>query len=89
MEKDGEFFLKKPNIILMMVDQMRYDCIGANGNEIISTPNLDMMVRDGYNFKNAYTAVPTCIASRAALMTGLAQKHHGRNLLTGDIKQNA
>lgn len=62
----------------MMVDQMRYDCICANGNEIISTPNLDMMVRDGYNFKNAYTAVPTCIASRAALMTGLAQKHHGR-----------
>ena len=57
---------------------MRYDCIGANGNEIISTPNLDMMVRDGYNFKNAYTAVPTCIASRAALMTGLAQKQQGR-----------
>ncbi|MBQ6820201.1 MAG: arylsulfatase [Clostridium sp.] len=62
----------------MMVDQMRYDCLGANGNELISTPNLDMMANLGYNFENAYTAVPSCIASRAALMTGLSQKNHGR-----------
>lgn len=70
--------MDKPNVILIMVDQMRYDCIGVNGNEVISTPNLDMMATQGYNFTNAYTAVPTCIASRAALMTGLSQKHHGR-----------
>lgn len=70
--------MDKPNVILMMVDQMRYDCIGANGNEVISTPNLDMMANTGYNFDNAYTAVPTCIASRAALLTGLSQKNHGR-----------
>lgn len=70
--------MNKPNVILMMVDQMRYDCLGINGNEFISTPNLDMMASLGHNFKNAYTAVPTCIASRAALMTGLSQKNHGR-----------
>lgn len=69
---------EKPNIILIMVDQMRYDCLGANGNPIISTPNLDMMAKQGYNFENAYTAVPSCIASRAALMTGLKQENHGR-----------
>ncbi|BCA84564.1 arylsulfatase [Enterococcus saigonensis] len=57
---------------------MRFDALGANGNSIISTPNLDMMAEQGYNFENAYTAVPSCIPSRAALMTGLSQAHHGR-----------
>lgn len=69
---------KKPNIILMVVDQMRYDALGANGNPIISTPNLDMMAEQGHNFQQAYAAVPSCIPSRAALMTGLSQKNHGR-----------
>lgn len=70
--------MSNPNIILIMVDQMRYDCVGVNGNDIISTPNIDMMANQGYNFENAYTAVPTCIPSRAALLTGLSQKNHGR-----------
>lgn len=70
--------MKKPNIILMVVDQMRYDALGANGNPIISTPNLDMMAERGHNFSQAYAAVPSCIPSRAALMTGLSQENHGR-----------
>lgn len=68
----------KPNIVLMMVDQMRGDCLGVNENEFIETPNLDMMATEGYNFENAYTAVPSCIASRAAILTGMSQKSHGR-----------
>lgn len=68
----------KPNIVLIMVDQMRGDCLGANGNDFIETPNLDMMATEGYNFENAYTAVPSCIASRAALLTGMSQRSHGR-----------
>lgn len=67
-----------PNIVLIMVDQMRGDCLGVNGNEFIETPNLDMMATEGYNFENAYTAVPSCIASRAAILTGMSQKSHGR-----------
>lgn len=68
----------KPNVVLMMVDQMRGDCLGVNGNEFIETPNLDMMATQGYNFENAYTAVPSCIAARAAVLTGMSQKSHGR-----------
>ncbi|MEG0238203.1 MAG: arylsulfatase [Clostridium sp.] len=68
----------KPNIILMMVDQMRNDCISVNGNDNIETPNLNMLSKFGYNFKKAYTAVPSCIASRAAVITGMKQKNHGR-----------
>lgn len=70
--------MDRPNIILIMVDQMRGDFLGINGNDTIDTPNLDMMGRRGYNFKNAYSAVPSCIASRAALMTGMNQRNHGR-----------
>ncbi|WP_447411367.1 arylsulfatase [Clostridium perfringens] len=68
----------KPNIVLIMVDQMRGDCLGVNGNEFIETTNLDMMATEGYNFENAYTAVPSCIASRTSILTGMSQKSHGR-----------
>lgn len=68
----------KPNIILIMVDQMRGDCLGINGHPDIETPNLDMMAKQGYNFKNAYAAVPSCIAARASVLTGMAPKNHGR-----------
>ena len=68
----------KPNIVLIVVDQMRSDCMGIVGNPIIETPYLDTLASQGGLFTSAYSAVPTCIAARAALMTGLSQKTHGR-----------
>lgn len=68
----------KKNVVVLMVDQMRADCLGYDGNTKISTPNLNMLAHEGAMFKNAYTAVPSCIASRAAFMTGLKQENHGR-----------
>ena len=68
----------KPNIVLIVTDQMRSDCLGAAGNPVIETPYLDTLAVQGAMFNNAYTAVPSCIAARAALMTGLSQKSHGR-----------
>lgn len=50
--------MKKPNIVLMVVDQMRFDALGANGNPVISTPNLDMMAQQGtslYRRSNLYS----------------------------------
>ncbi|UJF15346.1 arylsulfatase [Jeotgalibaca sp. MA1X17-3] len=69
---------KKRNVVLIMVDQLRFDCIGINGNSMISTPNLNMLAAEGYNFSNAYSATPTCIPARAALLTGLKQENHKR-----------
>ena len=68
----------KPNIVLICVDQMRRDCVGANGNPHIETPTLDTMKKRGCTFINAYSAVPSCIPARAALLTGLSQESHGR-----------
>lgn len=57
---------------------MRADCLGIAGHPDVKTPYLDSIASDGVRFENAYTAVPSCIAARCGLMTGLSQKHHGR-----------
>lgn len=68
----------RPNIVLITVDQMRRDCMGAAGHPHVETPNLDAMCRQGVRFTNAYTATPSCIAARCALLTGMSQSRHGR-----------
>ena len=65
--------MKQPNIILIMADQFRYDAIGAHGNSIVSTPTLNQFVAQGCDFRQAYSATPTCIPARASLMSGLSQ----------------
>lgn len=69
---------RQRNILLIVVDQWRNDCLGIAGHPVIQTPHLDNLARQGTVFTRAYSAVPTCIAARAALLTGLAQQHHGR-----------
>ena len=60
-----------PNVILIISDQFRWDCLGANGrNPVGVTPNLDRMAREGTNFTNAVTTQPVCTPSRACLFTG-------------------
>lgn len=64
--------------MLITVDQMRRDCMSAAGHPVVETPNLDMMCHLGHRFTHAYSAVPTCIPARAALLTGMSQQRHGR-----------
>lgn len=68
----------KPNLLLITVDQMRYDCLSVMGHPIVETPNLDRLARTGVLFRNAYSATPTCIPARAAIFTGMSQRSHGR-----------
>lgn len=70
--------MDKINIVLITTDQMRRDCVGAYGHEFVETPTLDMMKKNGVMFTRAVSAVPTCIASRAAILTGMSQKSHKR-----------
>lgn len=69
---------EKPNVLLIVVDEMRGDCIGAAGHPDVKTPYLDTLLSKGVYFPNAYSTCPSCIAARAALHTGLSQKSHGR-----------
>ena len=67
-----------PNVVLIMVDQMRGDCLSCLNHPAVETPWLDHLARKGVTMTRAYSNVPSCIAARAALMTGLKQEHHGR-----------
>lgn len=67
-----------PNIVIIMADQWRGDCLSALGHPIVETPYLDKMTTEGITFTNAYSTTPTCIAARAALFTGLKPRSHGR-----------
>ncbi|MBF0787003.1 MULTISPECIES: arylsulfatase [unclassified Streptococcus] len=70
---------KRPNVMLIVVDQMRADALAYNNiHSLVSTPTLDMMAAQGYNFENAYSPVPSCVPARVALLTGLDQDHSGR-----------
>jgi arylsulfatase len=66
-----------PNILLLMSDQHRGDCVGADGNAAIHTPHLDSLARGGIHFPNAFSSTPTCTPARAALLTGMSPWNHG------------
>ena len=67
----------KPNIIMVMCDQMRFDRFGAMGNELVKTPNIDALSREGLLFKNAYCPSPVCTPSRASVKTGIFPPGNG------------
>lgn len=69
---------KKPNIILLMCDQFRGDCLSFAHHPDVKTPYLDSLAADGVYFEHAYSATPSCIPARAALLTGRSQTGHGR-----------
>lgn len=69
---------QRPNIILLMADQMRADCLGIAGHPDVKTPFLDSLAADGVRYDNAYSACPTCVPARATLYTGMSQRKTGR-----------
>jgi arylsulfatase A-like enzyme len=68
----------QPNLVLILADQLRGDCLGVAGHPVVATPNLDMLAHRGTWFSSAYSTVPSCIAARASLFTGLSASSHGR-----------
>jgi arylsulfatase A-like enzyme len=60
----------RPNVVFLLADDQRPDTIHALGNDLIHTPSLDRLVREGTTFTRAITAIPICVASRAEIMTG-------------------
>lgn len=70
--------MQKPNILLIMCDQYRGDALSFQHHPDVKTPYLDTLAAQGVCFENAYSACPSCIPARAALLTGRSQKAHGR-----------
>tara|TARA_R100000027_G_scaffold61554_5_gene53036 strand:- start:53018 stop:54496 length:1479 start_codon:yes stop_codon:yes gene_type:complete len=66
-----------PNIVLIMTDQQRWDTIRAWGHSWMHTPNMDRLARNGVSFRSAYVPAATCVASRAAMFTGMFAHNTG------------
>lgn len=67
----------RPHIVLITLDQWRYDAAGFAGNDVVRTPHLDGLAGDGLVFDAAYTSSPLCIPARASLMLGQFGSHFG------------
>lgn len=68
---------RKPNIIIINVDDMGWKDVGFMGSKYYETPNIDKLSKEGTVFTNAYAASANCAPSRACLMTGLWTPRHG------------
>lgn len=68
---------KQPHILLIMSDQQRWDSLGCNGADWVSTPHLDQLAAQGSLFANCYANNPICTPARASLMTGHELPGHG------------
>jgi len=75
----------QPNIIFILTDDQRWDALGYAGNDIIHTPEMDKLAKDGVYFKNALVTTPICSASRASIFTGLYERTHKYTFQTSDI----
>ncbi len=69
--------MSRKNIVFIVTDQLRYDALGVNGNEVCRTPNLDALAAEGCNFDHAYTTCPLCSPARASILTGRLPHRHG------------
>ena len=61
----------RPNIVLVITDQQRYDTIAALGHPYVDTPNLDRLVREGVSFDQCHVTAASCVPARASLFNGL------------------
>jgi arylsulfatase A len=65
----------RPNVILILADDLGYGDLGCFGQGLIRTPNIDRLAAEGVRFRQAYAGATVCAPSRCALMTGLHNGH--------------
>ena len=68
---------QRPNIVVVLVDDLRWDELGCSGHPFVQTPNIDRIASEGVRFRNAFCTTPLCSPVRACLLTGLHTHHHG------------
>lgn len=68
---------KRPNLIYLFADQLRYQACGFAGDPFAQTPNMDRLANQGISFVNATSCSPVCAPYRASLLTGKYQSSHG------------
>lgn len=74
----------RPNILLIVADQMRGSALGIAGNPDVQTPHLDRLGREGVVFRRTYANVPVCCPARAILLTGTYP--HVNGMVANDLR---
>ena len=67
----------RPNIVVVLVDDLRWDGTGATSHPFVDTPNIDRLASEGVVFRNAFVTTPLCSPSRASFLTGRYARSHG------------
>lgn len=78
---------EKPNIILIMADDLGYGDLGSYGNTLIQTPNIDRLAQEGMKFTQFYANGPVCSPTRAAVLTGQYPSRVGFRWVCGNGTQ--
>ena len=68
---------QRPNLLLVVTDDQRFDQMSCAGHAILETPVMDRLARDGVRFTNAFVTTSICAASRATFFTGREERNHG------------
>ena len=68
--------MNRPNILVILTDQQRHDCLGFAGQNQLKTPHLDALATDGVHFANTFCTFPVCTPSRYSLLSGLPVRAH-------------
>ena len=79
--------MKRPNVVFVFADQLRYQATGFGGDPNVCTPHLDHLAGQSLNFTTAVSGCPVCSPARASLLTGQYPDHHGvfvNDVLLGD-----
>jgi arylsulfatase A-like enzyme len=76
----------RPNILVLLTDDQRWDTMGCMGNRLIQTPQMDRLAAEGTLFTHAFVTSSICAASRASIFTGLYERTHRCNFNTGPLK---
>ncbi len=69
--------MKKPNLLVILIDDLRYDEFGAGGHPYMRTPHIDRLAHEGALFERAFHTTPICSPNRASIMTGQYASRHG------------
>jgi N-acetylglucosamine-6-sulfatase len=68
---------QRPNIVFVLIDDLRWDELGCTGHPFARTPHIDRVANEGARFRNAFCTTPLCSPSRACILTGQYAHHHG------------
>jgi arylsulfatase A-like enzyme len=75
-----------PNIVFILIDDLRWDELGCVGHPYLKTPNIDRIAKEGALFRNAFMTTPLCSPSRASFLTGQYAHTHG---ITDNVDRSA